>query len=474
LGIVKSASWEISRVAIHRVSRGLDVPIAGEPEQTIHAGPEIARVAVLGDDTPGVRARMAVAEGDPVTRGQLLFEDRTREGARYVAPGAGRVVAIHRGARRRLRSVVVELSPTERGGQPGDGEFASFEAFAGGDPESWSADAIRALLVESGLWTAIRSRPFGRVPDAHATPHALFVTAIDTHPLAPDPQVVVAEAREDFQRGLRLLSKLLEGSTYLCVARGSNVPSGVDAPVQVEEFHGPHPAGNPGVHIHTLAPVSQARSAWHVGYQDVVAVGRLFADGRLPVERVIALAGPPVKRPRLLRTRVGASIDELTAGELEEDARGIRTISGSVLSGKKAAGEDFGYLGRHHVQVSAVAEGNNRRLFGWLGPGFETFSTLPIFLSRLLRGKKFDFTTDTNGSRRAMMPIGTYERVMPMDIVATYLLRSLIVGDVEQAVALGALELDEEDIALCTFVCPGKIEFGPYLRKNLERIEKEG
>jgi Na+-transporting NADH:ubiquinone oxidoreductase subunit A len=461
-------------LAIHRIRKGLDLPISGAPEQTIHDGPEITRVAVLGDDTPGVRARMAVAEGDTVQRGQLLFEDRTRQGARYVAPGAGRVVAIHRGARRMLRSVVIDLSIGERSGKPGDDEHVAFGSFPGGDPESWNGEAIRALLVESGLWTALRSRPFGRVPDADAVPHALFVTAIDTNPLAPDPQVVVDEAREDFQLGLRLLSRLLEGPTYLCVARGSGIPSGLDAPVQVEEFHGPHPAGNPGVHIHTLAPVSRDRSAWHIGYQDVIGVGRLARDGRLPVERVVSLAGPAVVEPRLLRTRAGALIAELAAGRLIEDERGVRTISGSVLSGKKAVGEEFGFLGRHHVQVSAVCEGNNRRLLGWLGPGFDTFSTIPIFFSRLLRGKKFDFTTDTNGSHRAMMPIGTYERVMPMDIIATYLLRALVVGDIEQAVALGALELDEEDIALCTFVCPGKIEFGPYLRKNLERIEKEG
>ncbi|MCG8592731.1 MAG: Na(+)-translocating NADH-quinone reductase subunit A [Proteobacteria bacterium] len=460
-------------MATHRIRQGLDLPIAGEPDQKIHDGPTISRVAVMGDDSPGVRARMAVAEGDRVKRGQLLFEDRTR-GGRYVSPGEGRVAAVFRGARRMLRSVVIQLSEGERAGRPGSDAHASFEAFAGGNPEGWRPDAVRALLVESGLWTALRARPFSRVPEPDAQPHALFVTAVDTQPLAPDPQVVIAEARDDFQRGLRLLAKLHEGTTYLCTAKGSDVASGLDAPVQVEEFTGPHPAGNPGVHIHTLAPVSQNRSAWYIGYQDVIAVGRLFASGQLPVERVISLAGPAVKEPRLLRTRFGASIDDLTEGQLVDDERGIRTLSGSVLSGKKAVGPEFGFLGRYHLQVSALAEGNDRRMLGWMGPGFDTFSTIPIFLSKLLRGKKFAFTTDTNGSHRAMMPIGTYERVMPMDIVATYLLRSLVVGDAEQAVALGALELDEEDIALCTFVCPGKTEFGPYLRKNLERIEKEG
>jgi len=461
-------------LATHRIRKGLDLPIAGVPDQTIHPGPEISRVAALGDDTPGLRARMAVAEGESVRRGQLLFEDRTRKGARYVSPGAGRVAAIFRGARRMLRSVVVQLSQSERSGQPRDDEFATFESFHAGDPEGLGPEAIRALLVESGLWTALRERPFGRVPDADGTPHALFVTAIDTNPLAPDPDGVVAEARQDFQRGLRLLSRIHPGTTYLCVARGSRIAADTDAPVRVEEFHGPHPAGNPGVHIHLLAPVSRKRTAWHIGYADVIAVGRLFASGRLPVERVVSLAGPAVDKPRLLRTRFGASIDELCEGALRHDPRGVRTISGSVLSGKRAAGPEFGFLGRYHVQVSALAEGNDRRLLGWALPGADRFSTLPIFVSRLLRGKRFDFTTDTNGSQRAIMPIGTYEQVMPMDIVATYLLRSLVVGDLEQAEALGALELDEEDLALCTFVCPGKTEFGPYLRKCLELIEKEG
>jgi len=461
-------------LAAHRVRKGLDLPISGAPDQSVHQGPEISRVAALGDDTPGLRARMAVAEGDIVRRGQLLFEDRTRVGARYVSPGAGRVAAIFRGARRTLRSVVIQLSESERQGRPGAGEIASFNAFRGGDPESLGGGAVRDLLVESGSWTALRARPFNRVPDADSSAQALFVTAMDTNPHAPDPALVIGEARDDFQRGLRLLSRLVEGTTYLCVARGSDVPSGVDAPVQVEEFYGPHPAGNPGVHIHTLSPVSRERFVWHIGYQDVIAAGRLFATGQPPVERVVSLAGPLVENPRLLRTRIGASIDELTDGELGDDERGLRKISGSVLSGKKAMGPEFGFLGRYHLQVSVLAEGNDRRLLGWAMPGLDRFSTIPIFVSRLLRGKKFAFTTDTNGSRRAMMPIGTYERVMPMDILATYLLRALMVGDIEQAEALGVLELDEEDLALCTFVCPGKTEFGPYLRKNLERIEKEG
>jgi Na+-transporting NADH:ubiquinone oxidoreductase subunit A len=203
----------------------------------------------------------------------------------------------------------------------------------------------------------------------------------------------------------------------------------------------------------------------------VIAVGSLFATGRLDVDRVISIAGPPVADPRLILTRTGASVDELAGGDGEGD---VRRIAGSVLAGKKAMGEVYGYLGRYDRQISVLAEGRERVFMGWLTPGWKSFSALPIYLSRLIAGKRFDFTTSTNGSPRKMVPIGAFERVMPFDILPTFLLRSLIVGDIEQAEKLGVLELDEEDLALCTFVCSGKTDYGPALRRNLEMIEKEG
>jgi len=460
-------------MAVHRIRRGLDLPISGAPEQAIHAGPEIGRVAVMGDDTPGVRARLAVAEGDTVKRGQLLFEDRLRPGIRYTAPGAGRVQAIFRGARRVLRSVVIELSQSERAGDPSAEELQTFSSWKGGDPTAWSGDDVRALMLETGLWTSLRGRPFSKVPEPESSPQAIFVTAIDTNPLAPSPSTVCSEDLAAFQLGLRLIDKLCDAPTYLCVSPDSSVRGGVDSPVQVEVFDGPHPAGTPGLHMHLLAPVSRARTSWHIGYQDVIALGQLAETGKLAVERIVSIAGPPVPNPRLVRTRLGANLDELTAGELDESEGEVRVISGSVISGKKAMGAEFGFLGRYHLQVSALRSGS-RQFLGWIDPGFGKFSILPVFFSRLLPGTKFDMTTDTNGSPRPVFPLGTYEKVMPMDIIATYLLRSLMVGDIEQAEQLGALELDEEDLALCTFVCPGKTDFGPILRKNLDRIEKEG
>ncbi len=459
---------------VHRSRKGLDVPITGEPEQLVDGAGVPARVAVLGDDYHGLRARVHVEPGQEIRRGELLFEDRKNPGVRFTSPGAGRVAAVHRGERRALQSVVVELSEGERNGRPAEGELARFDAWRERtDPRDLDADAVRALLVESGLWTALRTRPFSKVPapDGDA-PHALFVSAMDTRPLAADPAVVVDERRAAFETGLRALARLTEGPTYLCVAPDAAFAQGLDAPVRVERFEGPHPAGLSGHHIHRLAPVGRARRVWTIGYQDVLAVGDLFATGVLPVERVVALGGPAVTRPRLLRTRLGASLEDLTRDELADGE--VRVISGSVLDGKKAMGEVFGFLGRYDLQVSALAEDRDRPFLGWLTPGADQFSLIPVFLSRLLGKKRFAMTTSTNGSPRAMVPIGMFERVMPMDILPTYLLRSLVVGDVEQAEKLGALELDEEDLALCTFVCPGKTEYGPILRQNLERIEKEG
>jgi Na+-transporting NADH:ubiquinone oxidoreductase subunit A len=217
--------------------------------------------------------------------------------------------------------------------------------------------------------------------------------------------------------------------------------------------------------------VSREKTVWHLGYQDVIAIGSLFATGRLDVDRVISIAGPPCSDSRLVVTRLGGSVAELAGDDAAAD---VRCISGSVLSGKKAMGEAFGYMGRFDRQISLIREGNERVFMGWLTPGLKSFSSIPIYLSRLFGVKSFDFTTATNGSPRAMVPIGTFERVMPLDILPTFLLRSLIVGDIEQAEKLGVLELDEEDLALCTFVCSGKTDYGPILRRNLEMIEKEG
>jgi Na+-transporting NADH:ubiquinone oxidoreductase subunit A len=459
-------------MALHKITKGLDLPIAGTPIQVVRDEVSPTRVAVMADDFPGMKPGMRVKEGETVRRGQVLFEDRKTPGVLHTSPGAGRVIGIHRGARRVLQSVVIDLSSSERAGAATDDEIVSFESFTGSPVESLSADQVRALLLESGQWTALRTRPFSKVPSPDTEPLAIFVNAIDTNPLAPLPEVVLEGREEDFDRGLHVLAKLTSGKTYLCTAPGSDIERGVTAPVQLEQWSGPHPAGTVGLHIHTLEPANLERVVWHIGYADVAAIGSLFATGKLDVDRIVSVAGPSVEDPRLVATRLGADTAEVVGkGILDEE---VRVISGSVLSGKKAMGDIFGFLGRFDRQISVVREGRERVLMGWLAPGLNDFSIFPIFISKLFSKRRFKFSTSLNGSPRAMVPIGMYEDVMPMDILPTFLLRALIVGDVEEAEKLGCLELDEEDLALCTFVCPGKTNYGPILRANLEILEKEG
>ncbi len=445
-----------------KITKGLDLPLAGAPEQRIEAGPTVRSVAVIGFDYVGMKPTMEVKVGDRVKTGQLLFTDKKTEGVRYTAPATGVVSAINRGEKRVLQSVVIDVE---------NDDYEIFASYGADQLSSLSAEQVRDNLVQSGLWTALRTRPFSKVPSPQSETRAIFVNAMDSNPLAADPAVIIAEARDDFACGLQVLSQLSAGKVYVCKAPGADIPVPAGDKLHTEEFAGPHPAGLPGTHIHFLAPASAAKVAWTIGYQDVIAVGRLFTTGRLYTDRVVALAGPQVEQPRLLRTRLGASLEELTAGQLKPAEN--RIISGSVLGGVTARGPRA-FLGRYHTQVSVLEEGYKRDFMGWLSPGSKKHSRLRIYLSQFAPGKLMNYTTNTNGSERAMVPVGTYEHVMPLDILPTQLLRALIVGDTATAQQLGALELDEEDLALCTYVCPGKYEYGPILRDNLTRIEKEG
>ena len=446
-----------------KIARGLRLPITGEPDRVVEATPRVRSVAVIGSDFVGMKPTMEVMEGDTVKLGQVLFTDKKTPGVRYTSPAAGRVSAINRGARRALQSVVIEVGEEE--------EEETFAAFPASELRGLDGDAVRRNLIASGLWCALRTRPYSKVPSPDGSPNSLFVNAMDTNPLSLPPRQFLAGRENDFVNGLTVISKLTDGALYLCHGPGESIPGADLDFVTPVAFSGPHPAGLTGTHMHFVDPVEVDRVNWSINYQDVRAIGALFTTGRLNVERVVSLAGPAVQRPRFLRTRMGASTDDLVRGELAEGEN--RVISGSVLSGRKAFGP-FAYLGRYHLQVSALKEGSERVLLGWHRPGLDKFSVKPTFISSLFPKRKFAFTTSTEGSKRAMVPIGMYEKIMPLDLMPTYLLRALIVGDTDTAQALGCLELDEEDLALCTFVCPGKTEYGPILRENLTRIEEEG
>jgi Na+-transporting NADH:ubiquinone oxidoreductase subunit A len=426
-----------------KVRRGMDLPIAGTPEQTIYDGPAISQVALIGSDYHGMKPTMAVRQGDVVKKGQLLFTDKKNDSAKYVAPAPGTVAAINRGERRVFQSLVIDVEGHES---------ETFAAFKSEQLQELDRQLVTDQLVESGQWVAFRTRPFSKVPSAGSVAASIFVTAMDTNPLAADPTVIIGQREGDFANGLKVLSRLTDGPVNVCTAPDVSIPG--------EEVEG----------VREINFSGATKSVWSIGYQDVIAIGHLFTTGDIDTDRVISLAGPQVNQPRLLSTRLGANINQLVIGELVNDEN--RVISGSVLSGRKAASE-FAFLGRYHNQVSVVREGRERQVLHYLRLGFDKHSALPAFASSLTK-KLFNMTTSTNGSERAMVPVGGYERVTALDILPIQLLRSLIVGDTEMAQNLGCLELDEEDVGLYTYVCVGKYEYGSILRDNLTRIEKEG
>ncbi len=446
------------------IKNGLDLPITGGPKQIIEDGNKVNSVAILGTDYVGMKPTMMVSEGDTVKLGQILFTDKKNPGVNFTSPGAGVVKAINRGAKRALQSVVIELKGSAQ---------VSFNKYNESELNNLTVEQVKENLLASGLWTSIRIRPYGKTPGIDSRPSSIFVAAMDTRPLAADPAVIIKARGNDFANGLAVIARLTEGKTYVCKAPGAEIATG-NATVSVAEFAGPHPAGLPSTHIHFIDAVNINKFVWYLDYQAVMAIGALFTTGKLNVERVISLAGPTVKNPRLIRTRVGANTNDLVAGELADGVES-RVISGSVLYGHTAA-DWAAYLGFYNNQVTALQEGRARELFGWIVPGKDKYSALNVYTSSVDRknNRLFPLTTNRNGSNRAIVPVGIYETVMPMDILPTPLLKSLVVGDSDQAQLLGCLELDEEDVSLFTFVDPGKHDFGPVLRANLTKIEKEG
>lgn len=447
------------------IKKGLDLPMTGAPEQVVHSdGGSVRSVALIGTDYVGLKPSMSVAEGDRVKLGDVLFADKQYPNVVFTSPGSGVVKSINRGEKRVLQSVVIELKGADE---------VRFEAYREADLSVLTSEQVKRNLLASGLWTSIRTRPFSRIPNPETQPHSIFVTAMDTNPLAASPEIIIKDRVRDFKNGLTVLSKLTEGKIYLC-KKPSVTFSEEYEKVEAVSFSGPHPAGLVGTHIHFLDPVSASKTVWHIDYQNVIAIGALFTSGRLNVERVVSLAGPLVNKPRLVKTRVGANLSDLVRGQIATDQE-ARVVSGSVLSGRKAQ-DSFDYLGRYHNQVTVLAEGREREFFGWIIPSEKKYSFLNVLLSSLpkVRGKKFALNTDKYGSPRAIVPVGVYEDVMPLDVLPTQLMKTLVTMDSDEAQLLGCLELDEEDLALCTFVDPGKHDFGIALRMNLTQIEKEG
>ena len=448
-----------------KIKKGLNIPINGEPTEDINVSKNCRSVAILGDDYVGMKPTMLVEEGEEVKLGQPLFEDKKNPGVIFTSPAGGKVESINRGERRALQSVVIEISKTE--------QSVEFNSYSDTEISQVSAEEIRKQLIDSGMWTSFRTRPYSKIPNINSLPANLFVSALDTQPLSPNPEFIINLKIESFNFGLKVLRKLLDCPIHISFGDNSSLPISEDDNINLHTFSGPHPAGLVGTQMHFISPASLSNINWSLGYQDVIAIGELFKTGQINVQRIVSIAGPQVINPSYFQTRLGACTDEITAGELTQ--RENRIISGSVISGREAIGP-YAYLGRYHNQISVVAEPNSkdREFMNWLTPGPRKFSKIPLFLSSLFPNKIFKFKALMNGSDRPIVPIGVYEEVLPLKVLPAMLLRNVVLMDTEKIQALGGLELDEEDLSLCSFVCPGKYDFGSLLRAGLTKIEQEG
>ena len=442
------------------LKRGLDIPILGIPEQKIYDGNNPETLAVLGPDYNGLKPKMLVGVGDKVVRGTPLFFHKDNPDVLYVSPCKGHVESINRGEKRALLSVVISVDSLTHKGM----NIVKLNSQIDDNTEF-----VRKCLYESGLWTSFLTRPYSKVPQAGSVPTSIFITAMDTEPLCPDADLIINQDLKAFEEGVKKISTLTEGEVFICKKNDSNINL---KNFKTYNFDGPHPAGLAGTHIHFLDPPNGNKMVWSVSYQDVIAIGKLFLSGHIDIEKTISLAGPLAKNPRLVKTVMGASLFDLLKGEFINNTA-CRVISGSVLSGFHADGH-LSFLGRYSRQVTLIEEDKEKLLLGWINPQPNKFSVMPVLASAFGFFKLFNLTSNLNGGRRAMVPTGVFETLMPQDYLPTQLLRSLIVMDTDVAQSLGTLELDEEDLALCTFACPAKYEYGSALRDSLVKIEKEG
>ncbi len=436
-------------MTVYRIKKGLSLPVKGAPSGEVIDMTSVSCVGILGDDYPNLKPSMLVKEGETVKKGQPVFTDRKNPSAVFTAIATGIVKAVHRGDKRKFLSLVIEKT---------SGDAVRF------DTSYTDRSTALKLLTDSGLFTSLRRLPFAVVPHADDKPDAVFVNCMDTRPLAPDMKLLYQGNEEYFAEGMKLV-KMLADKTYVCCAPDMKVAD--DAVI----FDGIHPAGLTGTHVHFLRPVSMRRCVWTMDMQTVIDIGYLIKHKELNESKTIALSGACVKSPCHIKTVKGASIRQITNGRIEEE--NTRVINGSVLYGLTVS-EETAYLSSVMNQVSVVNEQTDRPFMGWLMPGAKVHSVKNIFLSKILREKNVEFDTSMKGCVRAMVPVGIYEKVMPMDILPTHLLRALLVKDYETAEKLGCLELSEEDLSLCTYACPGKIDYAPVLRSALTEIEKEG
>ncbi|MCD4832218.1 MAG: Na(+)-translocating NADH-quinone reductase subunit A [Bacteroidales bacterium] len=443
-----------------KIKKGLNISMLGTAEKIIKKANQAEYYAVKPTDFKGIRPKLVVKVGDKVKAGTPLFYDKFQPEVQFTSPVSGEVTAINRGERRVILEVVVKADAT-----------IEYEEFQLGDSTNLSKEEIVAVLQQSGLWPAIRQRPYSTIANPDDTPKAIFISAFDSAPLAPDMDYVAKEYTDYFQKGIDILSKLTEGTIHLNI--NADYPAAETFTkakgVQINKFTGPHPSGNVGVQINKIDPINKGEIVWYTYPQEIITIGRLFDNGIYDATKIIALAGSEVQNPKYYKILNGASIKNLIDGNVNDGEH--RYISGNVLTGSKIS--DDGFVGYYDNQVTIIPEGKYYEFFGWATPGFKKYTASRALLSWLIPGKKYRLDTNIHGGQRAYVMTGEYNKVFPMDIYPVQLIKAIMVEDIDKMEQLGIYEVDEEDFALCEYVCTSKIEVQSIIRTGLDLMRKE-
>ncbi len=443
-----------------KIKKGLNISLLGTAEKIMKKADQADFYAIKPTDFVGIRPKLVVKVGDKVKAGTPLFFDKFQPEVQFTSPVSGEIVEINRGERRAILEVVVKADKT-----------IEYEEFKVGDPKNLSREEIIEALQKSGLWPSLRQRPYSTIANPNDTPKAIFISAFDSAPLAPDMDYIVKDCVECFQKGIDVLSKLTNGKIHLNL-NADYPPADTFTKakgVELNYFTGPHPSGNVGVQINKIDPINKGDIIWYTYPQEIAAIGRFFEKGIYDATKIVALTGSEVKNPKYFKVLNGASIKNLVKNNVNDGE--LRYISGNVLTGSKM--EDDGYIGFYDNQITVIPEGKYHDFFGWATPGFKKYTASRTLLSWLIPGKKYRLDTNFHGGHRAYVMTGEYEKVFPMDIYPVQLIKAIMIEDIDKMEQLGIYEVDEEDFALCEYVCTSKTEVQSIIRNGLDLMRKE-
>ena len=448
-------------MGVFKLKKGYDIPLQGSAEQRIEKAPKTTAVAVQPIDFRGLRPAMKVEAGDTVNRGSILFVDKQKPEILFRSPAAGTVREVVRGERRVIQRVIIDVA--------GD-SAEKFDSYTADQVKALSTSQVKEILLNSGLWPTIRQRPFSRIATSDASPKSIFISAVDTAPLQAESDMLLEGQEKHFQLGIQLLSRLTDGKIHLSVSARTKAFLSNITGVELHEFSGPHPAGNVGVQIHHIDRIQAGEKVWYLSPRHVSQIGKFLSTGEYPGSKTYALTGSELEKRHYVTGTEGALVSDLVGVALNNSTQ--RVISGNVLTGAKSSSR--GFVGFYDDMITVVPELEGRRFFGWLRLGINANSFWPMFLSKLTPKKKLSPTTDMNGEERAFVSTGEYEKVVPMDVLPVHLCKAILVEDIELMEQLGIYEVAPEDLALCSYICPSKIEFGNIILKGIETMEKEG